>query len=94
MKKLIITTTIVLGMSMSSFADPNGGGLFQRGIADEEYYGMGYYNNGMRNGSNNPLLPTHGLSTNQDADAPLGSGLAVLALLGGAYLVGKRHRKE
>ena len=94
MKKLIITTAIVLGMSMSSFADPNGGGLFQRGIADEEYYGMGYYNNGMRTNSNNPLLPNHGAITNQDADAPLGSGLAVLALLGGAYLVGKRHRKE
>ena len=94
MKKLTLTIANVLGMAMTSFADPNGGGLFQRGIADEEYYGMGYYNNGMRTNSNNPLLPTHGAITNQDADAPLGSGLAVLALLGGAYLVGKRHRKE
>ena len=94
MKKLIITTAIVLGMSMSSFADPNGGGLFQRGIADEEYYGMGYYNNGMRTSNGSPMLPAHGKITNQDADeTPIGSGLAVLALLGGAYLVGKR-RKE
>ena len=94
MKKLTLTIAILLGMAMTSFADPNGGGLFQRGIADEEYYGMGYYNNGMRTNSNNPLLPNHGAITNQDADAPLGSGLAVLALLGGAYLVGKRRRKE
>ena len=94
MKKLIITTAIVLGLSMSTFANPNGGGLFQRGIADEEYYGMGYYNNGMRT-SNSPLLPNHGAITNQDADeTPIGSGLAVLAVLGGAYLVGKRRKEE
>ena len=95
MKKLIITTAIVLGMSMTSFADPNGGGLFQRGIADEEYYGMGYYNNGMRTSNGSPMLPTHGAITNQDADqTPIGSGLAVLALLGGAYLIGKKRREE
>ena len=93
MKKLIITTAIVLGLSMSTFANPNGGGLFQRGIADEEYYGMGYYNNGMRTNSNSPLLPNHGKITNQDADAPIGSGLAVLAVLGGAYLIGKKRRE-
>ena len=93
MKKLALTIAILLGLGLSTFANPNGG-LFQRGMVDEEYYGMGYYNNGMRTNSNNPLLPTHGAITNQDADAPLGSGLAVLALLGGAYLVGKRHRKE
>ncbi len=41
------------------------------------------------------LLPTHGLSDNQDADeTPIGSGMAVLALLGGAYLVGKKRREE
>ena len=49
----------------------------------------------MRTGSNNPLLPTHGLNGNQDADeTPIGSGLAVLALLGGAYLIGKKRREE
>ena len=94
MKKLTLTIAILLGMAMTSFADPNGGGLFQRGIADEEYYGMGYYNNGMRTNSNNPLLPNHGAITNQDADAPLGSGIAVLLGLGGAYLVAKRRKEE
>ena len=93
MKKLTLTIAILLGMAMTSFADPNGGGLFQRGVVDEEYYGMGYYNNGMRNG-NAPMLPYHGAITNQDADAPLGSGIAVLLGLGGAYLVAKRRKEE
>ena len=93
MKKLIITTAIVLGMSMSSFADPNGGGLFQRGIADEEYYGMGYYSNGLRTG-NAPMLPYHGQIENQDANGPIGSGIAVLLGLGAAYLVGKRRKED
>ncbi len=38
------------------------------------------------------LLPQHGQDTNQPA--PLGSGIALLAALGGAYLVGKRRREE
>lgn len=80
MKKLIITTAIVFGLSMASFAQ---GGLFQRGDVPTEEQGN-------RNGS--PGLPGHGLDGNQDA--PLGSGIAVLAALGGAYLVAKKRREE
>lgn len=88
MKKLIITTAIVLGMSMTTFAGPNqGGGLFQRGAGSDE---MDYMN---RTGEM-PMLPNHGETTNQDSNGPVGSGIAVLALLGGAYLIGKKHRKE
>ena len=91
MKKLAITIAIVLGLSMTSFADPNGGGLFQRGLTpDEEYYGLGYYNN-YREGEM-PMLPTHGQDGN--ANAPLGTGIAVLTALGAAYLVGKKRREE
>jgi len=93
MKKLALTIAIVLGLSLSTFANPNGGGLFQRGIVDEEYYGMGYYNNGMRT-TDAPMLPNHGLPENQDADGPLGSGIAVLLGLGAAYLVGKKRKEE
>jgi len=89
MKKLTLTIAIVLGMAMTSFADPNGGGLFQRGVVDEEYYGMGYYRNG-----GTPMLPNHGLAENQDANGPIGSGIAVLLGLGAAYLVGKRRKEE
>ena len=90
MKKLALTIAIVLGLGMTTFADPNGGGLFQRGlVTDEEYYGLGYYNN-YRDGM--PLLPNHGETGN--ADAPLGTGIAVLTALGAAYLVGKKRREE
>ena len=90
MKKQILTIAIILGLGMTAFADPNGGGLFNRGavIEDEEYYGAGYNRDGML-----PGLPNHNQQGNQDA-VPLGSGIAVLAALGGAYLVAKRRKEE
>ncbi len=94
MKKLTLTIAIVLGLSMTTFAEGNpGGGLFQRGMVDEEYYGMGYYSNGLRTGSG-PMLPYHGQIENQDANGPIGSGIAVLLGLGAAYLVGKRRKED
>lgn len=85
MKKLIITTAIILGLAATSLADPNGGGLFQRGEAP--------VNSGRDANSTMPILPTHGHSSNQNATVPLGTGMAILASLGAAYLVGKK-RKE
>jgi hypothetical protein len=94
MKKLALTIAIVLGLSMTTFAEGNhGGGLFQRGVVDEEYYGMGSYSNGLRTG-NAPMLPYHGQTENQDANGPIGSGIAVLLGLGAAYLVGKRRKED
>ena len=90
MKKLIITTAIVLGFGLTSFAAYTGGGLFQRGVSDEEYYGMGYtsqYRDGLM-----PNIPNHGSTDNEDA--PLGTGIVLLSVLGGAYLVGKKRREE
>ena len=85
MKKLALTIAIVLGMSISSFAE-YGGGLFQRGVTSNEVY----YNR-----NNNPLLPSHGLYENQDAnETPIGSGIAVLMGLGAAYLVGKKRKED
>ena len=84
MKKLALTIAIVLGLGMTSFADPNGGGLFHRG--DEV--------GGIREGSEiAPLLPYHNASGNQDA-TPVGSGIVLLSALGAAYLVGKKRREE
>ena len=83
MKKLIMTIAIVVGLCATSFANPNGGGLFQRGETTEQ---------GNRQNDNTPMLPTHGETTNQDA--PVGSGIAVLLGLGAAYLVGKKRREE
>ena len=96
MKKLAITIAIVLGLGMTSFADPNGGGLFQRGEAVEN---NGIYGNN-RDGFP-PILPNHhdptapgGGTPGGDVSAPLGSGIALLTALGAAYLVGKRKREE
>ena len=87
MKKLALIATIVLGLSMTTFADPNGGGLFQRGTSEEQTVG------GFRTNANEPALPMHGATTNQDANGPVGSGIAVLLGLGAAYLVGKKRRE-
>ena len=86
MKKLILTTAIILGLSMTTFADPNGGGLFKRGETPER---------GMSRDIS-PLTPNHGLTGNQNADpeAPLGTGIAVLMGLGAAYLIGKKRNEE
>ncbi len=86
MKKLIMTIAIVLGLSMTTFAE--GGGLFQRGEAQKS-------NTGVYNRDSKPLLPGHGLTGNQDGDeTPLGTGIVVLAGLGAAYLIGKKRREE
>ena len=88
MKKIALTLAIVLGLSMTTFAD--GGGLFQRGANPEEQNGVF----GNRTDPATPLLPNHGLTGNQDADqVPMGTGIAVLAALGGAYLVAKKRRE-
>ena len=88
MKKLSLTIAIVLGLSLTTFANPNDGGLFQRGAASEpaatELYGI--------RAEGNPRLPNHGLADNQDA--PIGSGVAVLLGLGAAYMVAKKRREE
>jgi len=84
MKKLIITTAIVLGLSLTTFADPNGGGAFGRGETPEQ---------GNREGNLfAPKLPAHGQNTNQTA--PIGGGIFVLTALGAAYLVSKRQKED
>ncbi len=88
MKKLALTIAIVLGMGFGLNAQNSG--LFSRGyVYDEEFYGAGDFR-----GGGNPLLPNHNWNNNFDADAPLGSGLVLLAGLGAAYLVGKRRKED
>ena len=86
MKKLAVTIAIVLGLGMTSFAE--NGGLFQRGEAVENNGGTIYGSN--RDGV--PGLPNHGSEGNEPA--PVGSGIAVLTVLGAAYLVGKRKQED
>lgn len=98
MKKTLLTIAIVLGLSLSTFAQW-GGGLFQRGaVSEDEYNGTYYYgfqnriDNGGLIGPNIPYL--HGANNDQDA-TPLGSGALLLIGLGAGYaLMKKRTPKE
>lgn len=99
MKKLIVTIAIVLGMGLTTFAQdgafaPNdafGGGLMGRGATpDGGLFVPGFMLD--LDGLMTPGLPGHGSNTNMDA--PLGSGIALLLGLGGAYLVAKKRKEE
>ena len=87
MKKLALTIAIVLGLSMTTFAE-NGGGLFQRGTAEPTEGTFG-------DRSSFISLPgSHGSGENADANVPLGSGVVALLGLGAAYLVSKKRSEE
>ena len=91
MKKIALTLAIVLGMTFAASAQyfgdngqPQGGGLFGRGETRDADNG---------DGVSAPLLPGHGLNTNQDAETPLGSGALLLIGFGAAYALSKRSKK-
>lgn len=88
MKKLTLTLAIIFGITLGVSAQ-NGGGLFQRGAMPEE---AGYENSYDRTSGGLVLPGAHG-ETN-DADAPLGSGIAVLVGLGAAYALSKKHKED
>ena len=98
MKKLTLTIAIVLGTTLGLTAQQSGGGLFERGNVTQEDYNSAYGSSqidlfgNLRAGDLTIELPNHGQDENQNA--PLGSGIAVLLGLGGAYLVAKKRREE
>ena len=91
MKKLIMTTAIVLALSFTTFAQD---GMFHR--ADNAKNGGNgyalYESRGDTKDGGFPGMPGHG--GNSNADAPLGSGIAMLTVLGAAYAVAKKRREE
>jgi len=88
MKKTLLTIAIVLGLGMMAIAGPNDqSGLFKRGTNAET---SGLYQQGPNRDGGLPMLPYHGID--DDQNAPLGSGIALLLGMGGAYLVAKRRK--
>ena len=85
MKKTIITIAIVVCLCMTTLAEPNNGGLFQRG-ADVSQTEM------ERTMTNKPKLPSHGQTNNQSA--PLGTGVVLLAGFGAMYALSKRRGEK
>jgi hypothetical protein len=92
MKKLVMTTAIVLGLGLTTFAQ---GSMFHRensGNNGNAVYQERSFFAKEGGGPLTPGLPTHGLSESQNA--PLGSGIAMLLGLGAAYAVAKKRREE
>ena len=89
MKKLTITLALVLGLAMTSFAQ--GGSMFHRENSGDNGTSL-YESKGLTKGGFGPNLPGHGETG--DGDAPLGSGIVLLAGLGAAYMVAKKRREE
>ncbi len=90
MKKLIMTIAIVLSLGTMAFAQ-DVEVYEERGL-----FGMGKESGifGAKAGEDALLLPGHGMTDDQDADGPLGTGIALLTALGAAYLVGKRRKED
>jgi len=99
MKRLALTLAIILTMTLGATAQ-NGGGLMGRGSLQSEYAdwdaswssGQDLLNRTSTNTFLIGFVNGHNLDNNQDA--PLGSGIALLLGLGGAYLVAKKRKKE
>lgn len=81
----------LLSVSTATAQDMNKGGLFQRGMADEEYYAMGSYNSGLYNVNRDPI---NGGFTPQDFEGPVGSGLLILAAAGAGYALLRRKEDK
>ena len=90
MKKLALTTAIVLALSFTTFAQD---GMFHRSD-NAKNGGNGYalYESKGDLKGGFPGVPGHGETG--DVDAPLGSGIVLLAGLGAAYMVAKKRREE
>ena len=90
MKKLIMTIAIVLSLGTMAFAQ-DVEVYEERGL-----FGMGKESGifGAKAGEDALLLPDHGETDDQDADAPLGTGIALLTTLGAAYLVAKKRKED
>lgn len=84
MRKAIVIVAAALFMTASLPATA------QVFIADEEEFMNS--NRNARDESSLPFIPELGVTNDQYA--PVGSGIALLGLLGGAYLVAKKRREE
>ena len=67
----------------------------QQDYSESGLFGMGNLFTRNGNGDSGLMLPgSHGSDSDTSADAPLGSGIAVLMGLGAAYMVGKRRKED
>jgi len=84
MKKTVLMTALFVGLMANAFAQHDGGGMLGRGAKSDG------------GDLTTPLVvQEYGSDKDQDAnEAPVGSGIALLLGLGGAYLVAKRRKEK
>ncbi len=88
MKKLALTMALVLVMGLGAIAQ-QGDGLLKRG-GDRKGGGSKSRDD---IGLTIPIIPNYG-STEDSNGTPLGSGVALLLAMGGAYFVAKKRKEE
>ena len=82
MTKLVLTAAIVLSMGIGAFAQQGEGALRRSETMRGDRL-------------TTPSIPQgFGNTDDQNADTPLGSGIAVLVGLGAAYMVAKKRKEE
>lgn len=87
MKKTLTTLTLLFALTYGVSAQNTG--LFQRGYVSAEEYYDGYHTNRL---SLMPNLPNHLME--DDQDAPLGSGTALLLGMGAVYVIAKKRKEN
>lgn len=81
MKKLVVTLVMILSLASVSFG--------------QSFFGKSSNEQPMRDGEGSGMMfPGHGGDDDYDADGPLGSGIAVLIGLGGAYMLAKKKKNK
>ena len=83
----MLVMAIVLGMGAMAFAQDvevyEERGLFGKG-QESSIFGA--------KGNGELMLPEHGMDDDQDADGPLGTGIALLTAFGAAYLLSNKKK--
>lgn len=83
MKKIFATLAMALLLAVPASAQ-----IF---IDDEDMNNRG---NGDGNMDIGNLIPQHGVEWDQANFTPIGEGILLLSVLGGAYLIGKKRKKD
>ena len=81
MKKILVTLSIVITLGFGANAQTQSDGFFSYSTTEDNREGETVF----------PTLPGRGLDGDQDANAPLGSGLLILAGLGVAYAARRKN---
>lgn len=87
MKKRIASTMAILVLSLGISMTANA----QIFLDDDDPNLRGAGDGDMEIGN---IIPQHGVEWDQANYAPLGGGIVLLSVLGGAYLLGKRRKEQ